>query len=224
MNIPLKFTLALAPIAALAACGGGSNGQAGNDAAMEDNMTADANMDTGNQAAMNAGGTEQAKPFAPAMMKMNEQMMAAVGSDAGDSWVRKMIAHHQGAIDMSQIVLQNDPTPAVAKVANDTIAKQTKEIADLKKLVKDGPPNQQSADLYKPAMMDMQKAMMSAEGANISETYLRKMRAHHDGAVAMAAVALQAGVTGAIRDKVEQTKASQAKEARMITDMLSGKA
>lgn len=224
MSTTMKITLALIPIAALAACGGASNDQSANDAAVTDNMIVETNMDAGNPMAMNAAGMEQAKPFAPAMMKMNEQMTAAVGTDAGDNWLRKMIAHHQGAIDMSQIVLQHDPTPAVAKVANDTIAKQTKEIAELQKLVKDGPPNQQSAELYKPSMMDMMKGMQGADGANISETYLRKMLAHHDGAIGMSAVALQAGVTGAIRDKVEQTKESQAKDARMITDMLAGKA
>lgn len=223
MNMKVKIMLALLPVATLGACGDRSSDQAANDTFDMNDVTVDA-MNVPNQMAMNAADVDQANLFQPAMMKMNEQMMAAVGTDAGDSWVRKMIAHHQGAIDMSQIVLQHDPTPAVAKVANDTIAKQSKEIAELQKLVKDGPPNQQSAELYKPAMMDMEKAMESANGANISETYLRKMLAHHDGAIGMSAVALQAGVTGAVRDKVAKTKESQAKEARMITDMLAGKA
>jgi uncharacterized protein (DUF305 family) len=218
MTTKIEFLLGLLPVAALAACGG-SNDQAADDAVDMNDVTINADVDVSNETAMN-----QANLFAPAMMKMSEQMMAAVGADAGDSWVRKMIAHHQGAIDMSQIVLQHDPAPSVAKMARDTIAKQSQEITELQKFIRNGPPDQQSSELYKPAMMDMQKAMKGAKGTNISETYLRKMLAHHDGAIGMSAVALQAGIPGAIRDNVEQTKASQSKEARMITDMLAGKA
>ena len=54
--------------------------------------------------------------------------------------------------------------------------------------------------------------MMAASGANISETYLRKMQAHHQGAVAMSDVALANGATGAVRAQIEKTKASQQRE------------
>ena len=40
-------------------------------------------------------------PFAEAERKMHDAMMAAMGSDANQTWVRKMLAHHQGGIEVS---------------------------------------------------------------------------------------------------------------------------
>lgn len=170
----------------------------------------------------NMASAEQANPFAQSEQKMNEQMMAAVGVDAGDSWTRKMIVHHQGAIDMSQIVLQQNPRADVAEMARMTVEKQGKEIEDLRKLVKEGTPNQQSAELYRASMMDMHQKMQAATGADISETFLRKMLEHHRGAVTMSDVALQNGVSGALRQQVQKTRNEQQKEIQMVEAMLRG--
>ncbi|HXH53448.1 MAG TPA: DUF305 domain-containing protein [Sphingomicrobium sp.] len=178
-----------------------------------------------NQAAaneMNAVMADGSNPFADAELQMNERMMAAVGTDVGDNWARKMIEHHQGAIQMSEIVLQQNPTADVAEVARMTIEKQRKEIEDIRKLLKDGAPNQQSAELYRPAMTDMHQKMMVATGADVSETFMRKMLEHHRGGVAMSDVALQNGVTGALRQQVEKTRSDQQKDAKMIEAMLRG--
>lgn len=155
-------------------------------------------------------------------MQMNQQMMAAVGTDAGDTWVRKMIVHHEGAIDMSRIVLEQNPSAETAKMAQDTIDKQTKEIAELRKLQKDGAPNPQSAEIYRPAMMSMHEGMMAAKGADVSETFMRKMLEHHRGGVTLSDVALKNGVSGAIRTRAQKTKTSQQKEAEMVEAMLRG--
>ena len=175
-----------------------------------------------NEAVNNAMAADASNPFADAEMQMNERMMAAVGSDVGDSWARKMIEHHQGAIEMSEIVLQQNPTPDVAEVARMTIEKQRKDIEDIRKLLKDGAANQQSAELYRPAMMDMQQKMMAAKGADVSETFMRKMLEHHRGGVAMSDVALQNGASGALRQQVQKTRDHQQKDAQMIEAMLAG--
>jgi uncharacterized protein (DUF305 family) len=171
---------------------------------------------------MNAMAADPNNPFAQSEMQMNERMMAAVGSDVGDSWVRKMIEHHQGAIDMSQIVLQQNPRADVAAVARMTVEKQGKEIEDLRKLVKQGSPNMQSGELYRPAMTQMHQAMMAAKGADISETFMRKMLEHHRGGVTMSDVALQNGLSGPLRQQVQKTRDDQQKEAEMVEAMLGG--
>lgn len=176
-----------------------------------------------------AGATDQAmtadpnNPFGEAEMAMNEKMMTAVGTDAGDSWAKKMIVHHQGAIDMSQIMLEQSPNPDVEKMTRDGIEKQQKDIEDIRKLTKDGAPDQKSADLYRPAMMDMHEKMMAAKGADASETFMRKMLEHHRGAVVMSDVALQNGVTGALRQQIQKTRDENQKEAEMVEAMLGGK-
>ena len=170
----------------------------------------------------NAMMADANNPFAQSDMQMTERMMAAVGTDVGDSWVRKMIEHHQGAINMSQIVLPLNPRPDVAEMARMTIEKQGKEIEDLRKLVKQGTPNPQSSELYRPSMTQMHQAMMAAKGADISETFLRKMLEHHRGGVTMSDVALQNGVSGTLRQQVQKTRDDQAKEAQMVEAMLRG--
>ena len=183
---------------------------------------------TNEEAAQNAGGNDMNamadanNPFAQAEMQMNERMMAAVGTDVGDNWAKKIIEHHQGAIDMSEIVLQQNATADVAEVARMTIEKQRKDIDDIRKLLKEGSPNQQSAELYRPAMMDMHQKMMAAKGANPSETFMRKMLEHHRGGVAMSDIALQNGVSGPLREQVQKTRDDQQKDAEMIEAMLGG--
>lgn len=201
----LSSLTAMALISTLTACGGRE--EAANNVTAENDMNA-MMADSG--------------PFADAEMRMNDAMMAAVGVNAGDSWVRKMIEHHRGAVDMSRIVLEQNPSADVATMARDVIAKQTKEIAVLEKLVQQGSPDQQSAALYRPAMMDMQQKMAAAEGADASEIYMRKMLEHHRGAVAMSDVALANGASGAVRTQVEKTKATQRKDAEMVEAMLRG--
>lgn len=210
MNKMTTFTALLMATAALAACGSQADNQVvANEPAM------DANMAAGNSMQMSG-------PFAEAEMRMDEQMMAAVGSDVGQNWLKKMIVHHQGAIDMSRIVLDQNPTADVAKMARETIAKQGKEIEDLQKLVQEGAPDQRSAELYRPAMMDMHQKMMAASGADVSQTYMRKMLEHHKGAVAMSDVALANGVTGTLRSQIQKTRADQQKEIAMVEAMLRG--
>ena len=165
---------------------------------------------------------EATSPFADAEIQMNDAMMKAVGANVGDTWVRKMIEHHKGAIEMSRRVLTMNPKPDVARMARATIDKQTSEVAALQKLVTQGPPDHASADLFQEAMDKMHQAMMSATGADLSETYLRKMLEHHKGAVTMSEVALAKGVTGAVRAEIEKTKADQQMESRMVEAMLAG--
>lgn len=161
-------------------------------------------------------------PFAQAEAKMNEAMMAAVGSDAGQSWAKKMIEHHQGAIQMSEIVLQQNPSADVDMMAREGIEKQKKDMADIRKLVKDGVADRQSADLYNSAMMNMRQKMDAATGADASETFMRKMLEHHRGAVAMSDVALRNGVSGPLREQVQKTRSENDKDAKMVEAMLRG--
>jgi len=206
MNRLTHTALVLLATGSLVACG---PSQEANQAAADDNAE--------------ATGSIAANPFAAAEKQMSAKMMAAVGSDVGQNWAVKMIEHHQGAIDMSRIMLEHDPTADVAKMARDGIGKQARDIDAIKALLKGGAPDQASAELFRPAMMDMDRHMMAAKGADVSDTFLRKMLEHHKGAVAMSDVALNNGVTGAMRAQIEKTRAENAREAAMVEGMLGGR-
>jgi uncharacterized protein (DUF305 family) len=81
-------------------------------------------------AAAPGGGGEP--PFAPAEAKMMEAMMAATGVDTDQTWARKMIAHHQGALDMAQVVLRESQDADIRRMAQKTIEMQTADIAELR--------------------------------------------------------------------------------------------
>lgn len=72
-----------------------------------------------------------ANPFGPSEMRMHEKMMAAKGADAAETWTRKMIEHHRGAIEMSQVVLRGTQNAEVRREAQKPIDHQTREIANL---------------------------------------------------------------------------------------------
>ena len=179
---------------------------------------------TNNVAAENGMNTTMADagPFDDSEMQMSDAMKQAVGVNASDTWVRKMIEHHKGAVALSNVVLPLAQDPNVRQMAQMTVDKQTKEIADLEKMVATGNPAPASGQLYQPAEMQMHEAMMAAKGADVSETYLRKMLAHHQGAIAMSDVALANGAAGAVRTQIAKTRADQQKEAAMVEAMLRG--
>ncbi len=67
--------------------------------------------------------------YKKAMDKMHTAMMIPYTGDADVDFVRGMIPHHQGAIDMAKIVLSNGDDAAIKKLAAEIIAAQEKEIA-----------------------------------------------------------------------------------------------
>lgn len=192
---------ALALLAALGACGGPDQPAA---------------------PATEAAGMTMEGPFAESEWAMDKAMKAAIGVDAADTWVKKMIAHHEGAITMSKTVLALEPTAAVAQMAQMTIDKQGAEIEVLKALARRGAADPASARLYESVMTQMHDAMMAASGGSPSETYLAKMLAHHRGAVAMSDLALENGATGAVRRQIAETRAQQLKEAAVIEALQRG--
>ncbi len=95
-------------------------------------------MQGGMMQGMPAGGagmpmamSEAGKAYLDAMRKMDAPMMAAAeASDPDVAFVRAMIPHHQGAIDMARAVLQYGKDERVKKWANQIIEAQEAEIAE----------------------------------------------------------------------------------------------
>lgn len=86
----------------------------------------------GQDHAMPPGMNMPRTAFSEAEMGMHRAMMMATDVNTQRTWARKMIAHHRGAIAMSQVLLRSEATDAEARrMAQAVVDTVTPEIAEL---------------------------------------------------------------------------------------------
>lgn len=76
--------------------------------------------------------SESTKAFKQANARMHDGMTNALTGDPDIDFMQGMIPHHQGAIDMAEIVLKYGKDPETRKLAEEIIKAQQAEIAVMK--------------------------------------------------------------------------------------------
>lgn len=76
--------------------------------------------------------TDSSKALSEAMSKMHEKMSMQMTGDADVDFVKGMIPHHEGAVDMAKIELQYGKDPEIRKLAEGIVKAQESEIAFMK--------------------------------------------------------------------------------------------
>jgi uncharacterized protein (DUF305 family) len=94
---------------------------------------AETSHDMSQMGGMATGNEEAMKAFAAA----NEKMMAgmhgmAMTGDVDKDFVTMMIPHHQGAIDMAEVVIKYGRDAQIKALAEAIVKAQAKEIAEMK--------------------------------------------------------------------------------------------
>jgi uncharacterized protein (DUF305 family) len=93
----------------------------------------------GHAATKGAENSAATKAYDAVNAKMHKDMAITYSGDADTDFLRGMIPHHQGAVDMAKVVLEHGKDPEVKKLAQDVIAAQEKEIVWMKEwLAKNG--------------------------------------------------------------------------------------
>lgn len=80
-----------------------------------------------------AASNSSTTAYQAAMMKMHENQQIEFTGDPDRDFVKHMIPHHQGAIDMARVELHYGRDPEIRKLAEKIIADQQKEIRVMQK-------------------------------------------------------------------------------------------
>lgn len=83
-----------------------------------------------------ASDTPSTKAFKEAHMKMMKAMHITLSGNPDVDFVRGMIPHHEGAIDMAKVQLAHGKDPELRKMAEKIITDQEKEIAQMQEWLK----------------------------------------------------------------------------------------
>ncbi len=176
------------------------------------------------QAANAANPASQA--FAAANARMHKDMAIRFTGNADADFTRGMIPHHQGAVDMAEIVLKFGKDDEIKKLATDIIAAQKTEIAQMQAWLQKnataaaGPKAADIIEAYEDINAEMHKEMGIALTGNADVDFISGMIPHHEGAVEMAKVLLRYGNDAELRKLAEDVVRSQSAEIVMMIGWL----
>lgn len=132
---------------------------------------------------------------------MHMAMMREFTGDPDIDFVRGMIPHHQGAIDMAKVEQTYGTNGNIKNFANKVIRDQTKEILSMqghlkrleKNLEKNVSRNTDAIIAYRKADKKMHYSMNINFSGNADIDFVKGMIPHHKGAIDMARVVLEHG-------------------------------
>ncbi len=179
----------------------------------------------GGSTAPDAASADPASTSAPAAGGTVDEMH----NDADTMFAQMMIVHHEGAIEMADLAVENADSEEVRSLAEGISAAQGPEIERMSSWLSAwGEEMTPMAGMDHGGMdmdgMSQQEAMEELEGLSGSDfdrRFLELMIAHHEGAVEMAQTQLQDGENPEALALAEQIVADQEAEIAEMQELLS---
>ena len=154
---------------------------------------------------------------------------------AGDvHFAQMMIPHHEQALEMSEIALSKDTSPALASLAREIRREQDPEIVLMRawleewgaeELPHSGGPGDEADDGHDHEMAgmatgDQMVELAEAQGREFQRMWLELMIAHHEGAIEMAEQVGGTTEDAEVRALAEAVVGSQQEEIDRMRDLL----
>jgi uncharacterized protein (DUF305 family) len=209
--LALLFAVALA----LASCAGatsssaqqGSSEQDGGEESAGDMQGMDhSNMNMGSEGMMNAS-----------------EMLMENGEYSDERFIDAMVPHHQGAISMAEVALENAEHLELLQLAENVISTQQAEIDELRSIKEQEFGSSEVPMQMGPEEMEMMRMEDPAELVNqrpFDEAFINAMIPHHESAIDMAQVALAESDNPAIRDLAGRIVEDQTREIEQMRGWL----
>jgi uncharacterized protein (DUF305 family) len=210
---PLTLILAVALI--LAACGGAGGGQQGSGSGSEQESAekSGGGMAGMDHSQMGHGSMDMGSG------DMARQMVMENGKYSDERFIDAMVPHHQGAIDMAEIALENAEHEEIIQLSRNIISSQQAEIEELKSIKEEEFGTSEVPMEMSSEEMEMMGMTDPAELANkepFDKAFIDAMIPHHESAIEMAQVAYRESDNPEIRTLAEGIVEAQVGE---ITQM-----
>lgn len=167
-------------------------------------------------------------------LSMMDSMMIAMDAapldaSAEGDFLRQMIPHHQGAIEMANYEIANGSNKQMIQLAKSILTEQQSEIAEMKALLTLYPFKQgeHPSPVYKKAMDAAMEKMMTTtpsdqdlEGKSVDCCFAMVMLPHHQAAVDMSTALLKLVTTGQVATYAARIISDQQIEIQQMEEFI----
>ena len=211
--------LLLAVALAFASCGGSGGSGGGSGASTQASQQAAAGTTGGETTGMDMGGTTggmQGMDHGSTSPEEDARRLVAPGGEYSDAaFVDAMIPHHEGAVEMAEVALDNAEHEEIRSLAQDIVDSQRAEIELLGQMREElgGATTTEMSQGEMEGMMGMSEDPQAlAEERPFDRAFMDAMTPHHESATAMANVALEESEDPEIREIARDIVSAQNRE------------
>ncbi len=163
-----------------------------------------------------------------AMDKMHKGMMITYTGNADIDFARGMVPHHQGAVDMVEVLHKYGKDEELRELGKNITIWQNQEIALMTRWLEtrgnaklpEASKDNAVARAYKQTMDDMHKGMDITYTGDADYDFVKGMIPHHQGAIDMAWVLVKNGRDPLLQDIAQDVIRSQQQEIRLMQGWL----
>ncbi len=150
---------------------------------------------------------------------MAREMVMENGKYSDKAFINAMVPHHQGAIEMARVALENAEHEEIQEVSRNIVSTQQSEIEELKSIKQEEfgtsnvPMEMSMEQMRGMGMMDPQSL---ADENPFDEAFIDAMIPHHQSAIGMAGVANEKSKNPRIKELAQNITSAQKREIEQM--------